>query len=130
VPLRPHVLVVDDDAALLENITECLEGEGFEVSVARDAAAALVRLGQAPAPAVVIVDQQMPGLTGTELLARIRRQPALARVRLVLVSGLLPGRGAADGHADAVLEKPFGVERLVQTVRAQLAAAEGDCPRT
>jgi CheY-like chemotaxis protein len=123
VPLRPHILVVDDDAALLENITECLVGEGFEVSVARDAAAALVRLGQAPLPAVVIVDQQMPGLTGTELLAHIRRLPAMAGVRLVLVSGLLPGHGAADGNADAVLEKPFGVERLVSVVRAQLALA-------
>jgi CheY-like chemotaxis protein len=125
VPAAPHILVVDDDPALLENIAECLSSEGFEVSVARDGAAALVRLGQLPRPAVVIIDQLMPGMTGTELVARIRRSPALAGVRLVLVSGLPPPRGVAggEGEADAVLEKPFGVDRLVGAVRAQLAAA-------
>jgi CheY-like chemotaxis protein len=117
---RPHILVVDDDPALLENIAECLAGEGFEVSVARDGTGALSRLAAAPRPALVIVDQFMPGMTGAELVARIRGDPALAGVRLVLVSGLLPSRSLAG--ADAVLEKPFGVDRLLATVRAQLAA--------
>jgi CheY-like chemotaxis protein len=117
--------VVDDDPALLENIAECLSGEGFEVSLARSGAEALLRLGEAPRPAVVIIDQLMPGMTGTELVARIRRQPALAGIRLLLVSGLPParGNGGGEGEADAVLEKPFGVEALVGAVRAQLAAA-------
>jgi len=123
VPDRPHILVVDDDAALLENMAECLSGEGFEVSVARDAATALARLELDPRPALVIIDQLMPGMTGTELMALIRGRPALAGVRLVLVSGLPPARGGGDGDADAVLEKPFGVEELIGTLRAQLAAA-------
>jgi len=122
VPDRPHILVVDDDAALLENMAECLSGEGFEVSVARDAATALARLELDPRPALVIIDQLMPGMTGTELMARIRGRPALAGVRLVLVSGLPPGRAAGDVDADAVLEKPFGVDELIGTLRAQLAA--------
>jgi CheY-like chemotaxis protein len=117
--------VVDDDPALLENIAECLSGQGFEVSVARSGAAALRRLEEGPRPAVVIIDQLMPGMLGTELVTRIRRQPALAGIRLVLVSGLPPARGSGgrDGEADAVLEKPFGVEALVSAVKAQLAAA-------
>ena len=118
---RRCILVVDDDAALLENISECLAGEGFEVSVARDAAAALVRLESPPRPELVIVDQYMPGMTGTELVAHIRREPSLAGVRLVLISGLLPAHGPAG--PDAVLEKPFGVDKLIGMVRAQLAAA-------
>jgi CheY-like chemotaxis protein len=122
---RPHILVVDDDVALLENISECLAGEGFEVSVARDAAGALLRLAAPPRPALLIVDHFMPGMTGAELVACVRREPALAGMRLVLISGLPPARGAAglEAEADAVLEKPFGVERLIVTVRRQLAAA-------
>jgi CheY-like chemotaxis protein len=125
VPAAPHILVVDDDPALLENIGECLTAEGFEVSVARDGATALLRLSEAPRPAVVIIDQRMPGMTGTELVEQIRRQPALAGVRLLLVSGLPPSRGAGGsaGEADAVLEKPFGVDALVGAVRAQLAGS-------
>jgi CheY-like chemotaxis protein len=125
-----HVLVVDDDPALLENIAECLSGEGFEVSLARSGAAALLRLGEAPRPTMAIIDQLMPGMTGTELVARIRQQPALAGIRLLLVSGLPPARitGGRDLEADAVLEKPFGVEALVGAVRAQLAAAAAALP--
>jgi CheY-like chemotaxis protein len=125
VPATPHILVVDDDPALLENIAECLIAEGFEVSTARDGAAALLRLSEAPRPAVVIIDQRMPGMTGTELVALIRAQPALAGVRLVLVSGLPPSRlaGGSGGEADAVMEKPFGVDALIGAVRAQLAGA-------
>jgi CheY-like chemotaxis protein len=119
---QPHrILVVDDDPALLANIAECLDGEGFAVSVARDAAVALAMLAAPPFPSMVIIDQFMPGMTGAELVARIRADPALAGVRLVLVSGLPPSGGLAA--ADAVLEKPFGVERLVSVVRAQLAVA-------
>jgi CheY-like chemotaxis protein len=115
----PHILVVDDDPALLDNIAECLAGEGFLVSVARDAASALVRLSAPPRPALVIVDQYMPGMTGAELVARIRGEPSLARVRVVLSSGL--PASPATVAADAVLEKPFGVDRLIETVRAQLS---------
>jgi two-component system phosphate regulon response regulator OmpR len=118
---RSHILIVDDDAALLENISECLAGEGFEVSMARDAAGALTRLAALPRPALVIVDQLMPGMTGTELVAVIRREPRLAGIRLILISGLPPSRTATG--ADAVLEKPFGVERLMGTVRDQLSVA-------
>jgi CheY-like chemotaxis protein len=116
--------VVEDDPALLENIAECLSGEGYQVSVARDAASALARLSALPRPALVIADQFMPGMTGAELVARIRSDVALAGVRLVLVSGLLPSSGWAG--ADAVLEKPFGVDRLLATVRAQLDEASSD----
>jgi CheY-like chemotaxis protein len=118
---RPHILVVDDDPALLDNIAECLTGEGYQVSVARDAAGALARLATPPRPALVIADQLMPGMTGSELLDLIRQEPGLAGVRLILVSGLLPPRGPIG--ADAMLEKPFGVDRLIATVRAQLPAA-------
>jgi CheY-like chemotaxis protein len=119
---RPHILVVDDDPALLENIAECLSGEGYQVSLARDAAGALARLAALPCPALVVADQFMPGMTGTELVARIRGDAALAGVRLVLVSGLPPPSGPAG--ADAVLEKPFGVGQLLAMVREQLALAE------
>jgi CheY-like chemotaxis protein len=115
----PHILVVDDDQALLENVAECLADEGYEVSVARDASAALARLAVSPRPALVIADHYMPGMNGVELLAAIRRDPALASVRLVLVSGLPPHRGHHGAHA--VLGKPFGVDQLVATVRSQLA---------
>jgi CheY-like chemotaxis protein len=124
---RPRILVVDDNLPLLENIAECLEGEGFEVTVASSGAAALARLTEALPPDVALVDLMMPGLAGEALLAQVRAAPGCGRIRLVLITGMTPGRGKSG--ADAVLEKPFGVDRLLETVRAQLAAVDGDDPR-
>jgi CheY-like chemotaxis protein len=120
---RPRILVVDDNLPLLENIAESLEGEGFEVAVAASGAAALERLAAAPAPDVALIDLMMPGLSGDALLARVRASPGCERTRLVIISGMVPLR--AGNGADAVLEKPFGIDRLLSTLRSQLAAAGG-----
>jgi CheY-like chemotaxis protein len=118
---RPRVLVVDDNLPLLENIAECLDGEGFEVTVASSGAGALERLAKAPPPDLLLLDLMMPGLSGDALLARVRASPGCERLRVVIISGMVPLKGRSG--ADAVLEKPFGVEKLIGTVRAQLEVA-------
>jgi len=70
---------------------------------------------------VVLVDMMMPGMSGPELLAAIRRDPRLAALKLVLVSGHAPAR---DGlPVDAVLGKPFGVTDLLALVERLLPPA-------
>jgi CheY-like chemotaxis protein len=118
---RPRILVVDDNLPLLDNISECLESEGFEVVLASSGLAALERLAAAPPPEVALVDLRMPGLSGEALLARLRASPGCEQMRVVLISGMAPAGARAAVHA--VLEKPFGVDRLLSTVRAQLHAA-------
>jgi len=115
---RPRILVVDDNDALLENLAECLEQEGFHVSVARSGRRALDSLASDPLPRVIIVDQMMPGMTGTELATRIRADPRLAEVRLVLSTGLTPAKGGVP--VDAILTKPYGVDDLLGAVRPLL----------
>jgi CheY-like chemotaxis protein len=109
-----RILLVDDNEALLENLAECLESEGFQVAVARSGDVALEHLAREPLPSVVLVDQMMPGMTGSELVARIRTDPRLAGVRLVLSTGLAPARGTVA--VDAVLTKPFGIAELLGAV--------------
>jgi CheY-like chemotaxis protein len=117
----PHrILVVDDNDLLRENLAESLELEGFQVDVAGDGRRALARLAEGPLPEVVIVDMMMPGMSGSELVARIRGEPRLAGLRLVLATGA--GSPPGSVQADAVLEKPFGVAALLETVRGVLAA--------
>jgi CheY-like chemotaxis protein len=118
--------VVDDNDALRENLADCLEAEGFQVAEARSGQGALDHLARGPLPSVILVDQMMPGMTGTELVSRIRTDPRLAGVRLVLATGLAPPRGAL--HVDAVLTKPFGVAELLEAIRPPAVPAGPPAP--
>ncbi len=113
----PRILVVDDNDALRENLAECLEDEGYRVAVAGDGQRALALLEAEPAPAVVLLDLVMPGMNGRELVRRIRADPRLASVRLVMTTGY-PSASVRDGiSADAFLAKPFGVDELLSAIR-------------
>jgi CheY-like chemotaxis protein len=112
-----RILVVDDNDALRENLAEALELEGFEVAVASDGDKALARLDADPAFAVVLLDLMMPGMDGRALLGRIRADPRLASLRVVMTTGYTGPRSRAGLSADAFLTKPFGVRELLAALR-------------
>ncbi len=120
-PHPPRILVVDDSAALRENLQECLELEGYLVSVAEDGARALEVLAAGPPPAIVLLDLVMPGIDGRELVARIRANPRLAGVRIVMSSGHTSSRMRQGIAIDAFLPKPFGVDELLSALRGVAA---------
>ena len=115
-PSPARVLVVDDNEALRENLAEALELEGFEVAVASDAEAALARLAEDPPPRLILLDFKLPGMSGGDLLARIRADARLAGVRVVMTTGSM-GIRSLTAAADAVLMKPFGVRELLSTLK-------------
>ncbi len=115
--LLNRILVVDDNDALRENVAEALEGEGYEVAVAGDGEGALEALAREPRPGVVLVDLLMPGMDGRELIRRIRGDPRLAGVRLVLTTGHTNARARAGVAVDAVLTKPFGIRELLEAIQ-------------
>jgi len=111
---RPaRILVVDDNEALRENLAEALELEGYEVAVAPDGVKALARLDEDPSFEVILLDLMMPGMSGGELLERIKQDPRLAAVRVVITTGHTGPRARAGVAADAFLTKPFGVRELL-----------------
>ncbi|HET9552160.1 MAG TPA: response regulator [Anaeromyxobacteraceae bacterium] len=121
----PHrILVVDDNDALRENLAECLEGEGYHVAVAGDGRGALASLAQDPLPGVILIDMMMPGMSGPELVSRIRAEPRLAGIPVVLATGMSPARGSIP--VDAILQKPFGINELLDTVRPLLERGGGE----
>jgi CheY-like chemotaxis protein len=120
----PRVLVVEDNEGLRENLAEALQLEGFEAVEAADGAAALGRLGAERFDAVLL-DLVMPGMDGRELLARIREDPRLAGLRVVVTTGHTGGRARAGVPADAFLHKPFGVRELLAALRAVGVGSDG-----
>jgi CheY-like chemotaxis protein len=112
----PRIVVVDDNAALRENLAELLEAEGYVVSTAADGEGALAALAVDPPPEVVLLDLLMPGMSGRELVERIRRDPRLAAVRVVLTTGHPSPALRAGVAADGFLAKPFGVKELLEAL--------------
>lgn len=111
-----RVLVVDDNEGMRENLAEALTIEGYAVAVASDGEAALTRLAEDPLPRVVLLDLMMPGMSGADVLGRIREDPRLDGVRVVMTTGASGARARAPG-ADAILMKPFGVRELLAALR-------------
>ena len=115
-PVR-HVMVVEDDPALREALSDTLRFAGFEVSAFGDGLAALAAL-EADVPAILLTDVQMAPLDGHELLRRVRgRWPALPVV-LITAYGTIERAVAAmrDGAAD-YLVKPFDADALISLVQ-------------
>ena len=112
-----RVLVVEDDAQIAEVLRRSLEGAGYEVSLASDGFQAGTLLGTL-VPAVMTVDLRMSGMGGLEVILQVRGNPLLAGVRILIVSAMPKGEleEARKAGADAVLQKPFEPEALVEAV--------------
>ena len=84
---RHSVLVVDDDDRVRSLHAEALQEAGHVVAVASDGVDALDRLQGGPIPCVVLTDVRMPRMDGWELSRAVARDPELATIPVVLVTG-------------------------------------------
>lgn len=112
------ILVVEDDRALRELLRITLEGSGYTVLAAADAAEAL-RLAEPPARAIalLVTDVTMPGMTGPDLARRLRA--SRAGLEVLLVSGYSRDSQLLDPRV-AFLQKPFRPQALTDMVRGLL----------
>lgn len=115
---RPLVLLVEDEPDIRDGVCEILTDDGYDVWSTENADAALLRLQQeSRAPDVVLVDFFMPGLTTPDFLAHLKRQPAWAQARIILMTAASESQIPSDAPRHAVVRKPFDVKRLLETVR-------------
>lgn len=119
-----RVLIVEDHMDTAETLRILLEAQGYEVFVAFDATAG-VALAQVWRPDIVISDIGLPGMTGYELAATLRRRPTCAHALLVAVSGYADEdarrRSKAAGF-DMHLAKPVSPSELLKVLERALAS--------
>lgn len=115
------VIVVDDEPFVRTTLSMLLRMEGYAVRVAEHAAQALA-LARAECPDLILSDLHMPGISGGELLAAVRSDPALCQARFVFLTGdaALPAGGMPA--ADGVLMKPFARDQLLSLLERLKAA--------
>lgn len=110
------ILLVEDDPGIRESIADCLSFEGYTVAHAANGEEALQYLHRSPRPRVLIVDLVMPVMNGTQFLARLRADPDLKDLPVVLMTAAMPSPTTAFPEADEYLAKPFDLGDLLHVV--------------
>lgn len=120
------ILIIDDEASVVEVVSLYLQREGFSVRSARNGTEALVAL-QAERPALVILDIMLPHIDGITLIRRMRETPALdVPVIMLTARGREADRiSGLELGADDYVTKPFSPAELVSRVKAVLRRATG-----
>jgi len=118
-PQPSIILIVDDVAANRETLRELLDAQNYRFVEAADGPAAL-RLAAETPPDLVLLDVMMPGMDGFEVCRRLRRDPPLAEVPVILVTALDDQASRLTGissGADDFVTKPFNRAELRARVR-------------
>jgi CheY-like chemotaxis protein len=114
VPDPKTIVLVEDDDGIRETMAALLEDEGFRVVQAANGEEGLAAIRAATDPCLVLLDLWMPVMNGWQMLEAMRRDEALRRVPVVVISAagdLTPPDGAA-----AFLRKPIRLETLLRNV--------------
>ncbi|MEH2433365.1 MAG: hybrid sensor histidine kinase/response regulator [Nostoc sp.] len=116
-----RILAVDDTPDNLILVQAILESEGYEIHLVSDGIKALQQVEQSP-PDLILLDVMMPGIDGYEVTRRIRNNPAISYIPILLItafheSSVVEG---LDAGADDFIRKPFDTDELLARVRSLL----------
>jgi len=114
-----RVLVVDDEATLVDTIRYNLRREGYDVQAAHDGNEAL-RLAKATTPDLVLLDLMLPGLDGLEVCRQLRRDSTVPILMLTAKDDEIDKIVGLEVGADDYMTKPFSMRELLARVRAML----------
>jgi twitching motility two-component system response regulator PilH len=124
----PRILIVDDTPALLDVVRVCLEDQGYTVRTCLESRRA-VQMARDEPPDVIMLDVVMPEVSGWDVLAELRTNPAFQRTPVIVCTayvaealGRLAELKGPDQHL-GLLPKPFDLEELIELVGTVTAAA-------
>jgi putative two-component system response regulator len=117
--MTPKVLIVDDDKALIQLVAATLDTQGWTLLTATDGASAL-DLVQRERPQLVLLDIQMPDMSGIEVCRRIKADPATRDTVVIILTAMSreeDRQAALQAGADDYITKPFSPLQLLTRVQ-------------
>lgn len=127
------ILAVDDKPDNIELISDIVGSQGYEVLKAFDGFQALATV-QAESPDLIILDVNMPGMSGFEVVARLKANEHTAQIPVIMLTALADIDDRVEGlglGADDYLTKPFNARELIARVEVRLRAkSEADSLRS
>ena len=126
VTMARRILIADDEPDIVTSLEFLMRGGDYEVRVAINGEEAL-RLAESFRPDVVLLDVMMPQRSGFEVCQKIRENPALQEIKIIMLTA--KGRNAERDRglnlgANAYVTKPFSTKEIMNTVRGLLPADE------
>ena len=125
--MTKSILIVDDDEALRDVLTEALSEEGLDVSCSANGLEALKVLRAGLRPDVILLDLMMPVMDGWGFREEQSRDPELASIPVVVVTAAHWLHKPIDAHA--IVRKPFKLDELLGVVHGSGGASRGRVPR-
>ncbi len=116
------VLVVDDNPDGIRIVESILKGSGYDVVAVTSGQEALDAIAAKP-PAVILLDVMMPGMSGLEVLEKLRAQPKNGRIPVILLTAKTQDEDVISGYrngADYYIPKPFTSKQLLYGIRLVL----------
>lgn len=121
-PTTPSILVVDDNASVLQLLTEMLNTYGYKVRTASDGALALQSAWLQP-PDLILLDIDLPGMDGYEVCKCLKANSVLQNIPVLFITGLNDGQGLVKalqcGGVDYIT-KPFNAGDIQARVKVNL----------
>ncbi|MBV9270867.1 MAG: response regulator [Candidatus Eremiobacteraeota bacterium] len=124
-----RVLIADDDPAICTLIETVLKKGPYQMEVRNDAESALVAIDRDGPFDIIICDFMLPGISGIDLIERLRADSRTRETPILMVSGhtnyAMDGRAKTAG-ANLFLNKPFTISQLRAAVNTLLSNPKGD----
>ncbi len=127
IDLSPSILVVEDDDSVRKSLLRTLSARGFTATGARNGKEALLRAAADP-PDVIIMDLQLPVMSGSDAARALRQHPALASVPIIALSATL--EDATTELFFRLLTKPCSTDTLLAAIAEAIeTSASSGCDR-
>lgn len=127
---KSKILIVEDEASLVEVLSYNLQREGYEVAVAKEGREGL-RKAQMQLPELIILDLMLPGLSGLDICRELRAAPRTAGISILMLTAKGEETDQVVGFAvgaDDYVTKPFSVKVLMQRIKVLLGRQENPQP--
>jgi len=119
--VKKRILLVDDDAEIIDAMRYALESKGYTILVARDGNQGLA-MAESDQPNLVILDMMMPKRSGFLVLEKLRRTRDAA-TKVIMITANEGSRHKAYAEmlgVDEYLRKPFAMDKLLDAVQRQI----------
>ena len=126
---RHSIFIVEDDKMLTDLVGEVLAKSGFLTRFAKNRSEINAEFNKPPLPDLVLLDVSLPDADGFQILERIRGNPKLKALPVIMMTGKSEVTDVARGlslGADGYVTKPFRISGLVQAVNTVLGISQED----